>query len=205
MPHAPNTYNSHVSCTYSDHSTLGMYVLHGTEAVYFTLQNKCSATIWPGTLSGTGPLLINGGTRLKPGQSITIDVPYKWSGRFWARTNCKFDRTGKGTCATGDSGGLEHCGGAGGAPPVTLAEFTLDDKNFYDVSLVDGYNIPISIYPYDGTGDCKKVECSANLKLRCPKDLRVVNNGKIVACKSACTAYNTLNIVASILLRWSLW
>ncbi|XP_050209278.1 pathogenesis-related thaumatin-like protein 3.5 [Mercurialis annua] len=163
----------------------------GAEAAKFTLQNKCRSTIWPGSLSGGGPLLINGGTRLKPGQSITIDVPHKWSGRFWARTGCHFDRSGKGKCATGDCGGLKHCGGVGGVPPVTLAEFTLDDLNFYDVSLVDGYNVPISIYPYGGTGDCKKVECFANLNPRCPKDLQMRVNGRVVACKSACAAYNT--------------
>lgn len=37
---------------------------------------------------------------------------------------------------------------AQGIPPVTLAEFALrqaDGKDFYDVSLVDGYGLPVSL------------------------------------------------------------
>ena len=34
----------------------------------------------------------------------------------------------------------------GGEPPVTLAEFTLNgggDQDYYDISLVDGFNLPM--------------------------------------------------------------
>ncbi|CAL1379723.1 unnamed protein product [Linum trigynum] len=161
-------------------------------AATFTLQNRCSTTIWPGTLSGRGPLLINGGTQLNPGQSITFDVPHQWSGRFWPRTGCSFGPNNH-KCSTGDcGGGLLQCNGVGGEPPATLAEFTLDDLNFYDVSVVDGFNIPVSIYPSGGTGDCKKVECFSDLNTSCPQELQVVDDGgRVVACKSACTAYHT--------------
>jgi Thaumatin family len=75
-------------------------------------------------------------------------APSGWSGRFWGRSGCSFDSSGRGSCSTGDCGSGEiECKGAGAAPPATLIEFTLDgsdNKDFYDVSLVDGYNLPVS-------------------------------------------------------------
>ncbi|KAF2317464.1 hypothetical protein GH714_022539 [Hevea brasiliensis] len=61
---------------------------------------------------------------------------------------------GKPLLARGDCGGAFHCNGLGGTPPATLAEITLgNDQDFYDVSLVDGYNIAMSITPYRGSGN----------------------------------------------------
>lgn len=41
-----------------------------------------------------------------------------------------------------------------GVPPTTLAEFTIsgkDEQTFFDVSLVDGYDLDMAIVPvYDG-------------------------------------------------------
>jgi hypothetical protein len=103
--------------------------------------------VWPGLLSGSGtPPLETTGFALAPGQLRSLYAPQGWSGRFWGRSGCTFDASGKGSCATGDCGSGEvECHGAGASPPTTLAEFTLDDdggKDFYDVSLVDGYNLP---------------------------------------------------------------
>ncbi|KAF2324512.1 hypothetical protein GH714_014959 [Hevea brasiliensis] len=128
-------------------------------ATVFTLQNLCSYTIWPGTLSGNGAATLgDGGFVLSPGSSIQLQAPPSWSGRFWARTGCKFDDSGAGKCVTGDCGGILKCTG-GGAPPVTLAEFTIaanhNDKDFYDVSLVDGYNIGLGVKALGGSGDCQ--------------------------------------------------
>ncbi|CAA3029704.1 pathogenesis-related protein 5-like [Olea europaea var. sylvestris] len=165
----------------------------GTNASVFTFQNNCQDTIWPGTLSGSGkPLLNNGGFQLGPAESTTIDAPKGWSGRFWARSGCTFDQSGKGNCTTGDCGNVLQCNGAGGAPPVSLAEFTLDSpQDFYDVSLVDGYNMPISIVPSGGSGNCSEVKCVSDLNKECPQDLVVAGgNGATVACKSACLAFN---------------
>ncbi|KAF2324513.1 hypothetical protein GH714_014964 [Hevea brasiliensis] len=55
-------------------------------ATVFTLQNLCSYTIWPGTLSGNGAATLGGGGFvLSPGSSIQLQAPPSWSGRFWAR------------------------------------------------------------------------------------------------------------------------
>ncbi|KAL8500749.1 hypothetical protein ACS0TY_020366 [Phlomoides rotata] len=167
----------------------------GSNAAVFTLQNRCKETIWPGILAGGGhPQLTNGGLKLAPNARINIEAPTGWSGRFWARTGCSFDSSGmQGNCTTGDCSGQLECSGTGGEPPVSLAEFTLNSPlDFYDVSLVDGFNLPISIIPVGGSGNCTAVECSSNLNLRCPKVLRVrgnQQNGKPVACKSACLAF----------------
>uniref|UniRef100_A0A804UJB4 Thaumatin-like protein 1 n=1 Tax=Zea mays TaxID=4577 RepID=A0A804UJB4_MAIZE len=115
--------------------------------ITFTFTNRCGDTVWPGLLSGSGtPPLETTGFALAPGQLRSLYAPQGWSGRFWGRSGCTFNASGKGSCATGDCGSGEvECRGAGASPPATLAGFTLDDdggKDFYDVSLVDGYNLP---------------------------------------------------------------
>ncbi|KAG8389973.1 hypothetical protein BUALT_Bualt01G0035100 [Buddleja alternifolia] len=165
-------------------------------ATLITLQNSCSNTVWPGTLSGNGGATLgDGGFALTPGSPpVSFTVPPGWSGRFWARTGCNFDDAGNGKCATGDCGGVLKCKG-GGAPPVSLVEFTIGSgsgvKDFYDVSLVDGYNVGISVRPSGGSGDCQTAGCVADLNANCPKELQQVGDGgAVVACKSACAAFN---------------
>jgi hypothetical protein len=55
-------------------------------------------------------------------------------------------------CETGDCGGVLDCPvGIAGDAPATLAEFTLQkgsaNFDYYDVSMVDGYNVPAEITP----------------------------------------------------------
>uniref|UniRef100_A0A0E0Q3V0 Uncharacterized protein n=1 Tax=Oryza rufipogon TaxID=4529 RepID=A0A0E0Q3V0_ORYRU len=84
---------------------------------------------------------IGGGDfKLSPGANVSFPAPDGWSDRLWARTDCAPSGTASLACATGYFGGAVSCS-LGGAPPVTLAEFTLggaDGKDFYDVSLVGG-------------------------------------------------------------------
>ncbi|EHA8586418.1 Thaumatin-like protein [Cocos nucifera] len=134
----------------------------------------------------------DGGLQLEPGLSAHVHAPAGWSGRMWPRRDCSFDLSGRGSCLTGDCGGLLHCAGAGGSPPVTLAEFTLDSPvDYYDVSLVDGYNAPVSVVPMGGAGSCRPVTCESDLNRSCPGPLRVEREGDVVACKSACMAFGT--------------
>ncbi|KAL6574415.1 Thaumatin-like protein 1 [Orobanche hederae] len=172
-------------------------VLAGVSASTFTFVNKCEFTVWPGILSNAGiaPLLPTG-FALENGGSRVIDAPSSWGGRFWGRTVCAEDSTGKFICQTGDCGsGKLECDGSGAAPPATLAEFTLDGsggKDFYDVSLVDGYNLPMLVVPQGGSGDnCTSTGCVVDLNGSCPPELRVTSAGEGVACKSACGAFGT--------------
>ncbi|MED6125040.1 hypothetical protein PIB30_064661 [Stylosanthes scabra] len=165
-------------------------------ATLFTLQNNCKYTVWLGTLSGNNPTALDTGLTLTSGSSFQMTVQAGWSGRFWGRTGCNFDSAGNGKCATGNClGGLKCTGG--GVPPVTLVEFTTGsvgngNKDFYDVSLVDGYNVPMGVRAIGGTGDCQYASCEHDLNGNCPKELQVKDaTGSVVACKSACVAFNT--------------
>ncbi|OAY83426.1 thaumatin-like protein 1b [Ananas comosus] len=175
----------------------------GAMCATFTIRNNCGYTVWPGMLSGAGTApLSTTGFALASGQSSSMDVPSGWSGRFWGRTLCSADATtGVFSCATGDCGsGTVACSGTGAAPPATLAEFTLDGSggmDFYDVSLVDGYNLPMLVVPQGGTaGNCTATGCLVDLNGVCPSDLKVVlsaanGGGAAVACKSACEAFGS--------------
>lgn len=179
-------------------SFLTLSFLSEVQTTSFKIVNKCRYTIWPGLLSGaTSPPLPTTGFTLKSGNSRTIQIPKGWSGRIWARTLCGQDSDRKFSCITADCGsGKVACAGGGAKPPATLAEFTLngaDGLDFYDVSLVDGYNIPMLIVAKGGTrGGCSATGCLVDLNGGCPVDLKVARgngSGSGVACRSACEAF----------------
>ncbi|XP_058068178.1 pathogenesis-related thaumatin-like protein 3.5 [Magnolia sinica] len=173
--------------------------LSPSQSSTFTIVNNCPHMIWPGTLAGAGTLqLPTTGFQMNSGQSARIVAPLGWSGRIWARTGCRFDESGAGTCQTGDCGGKMECHGMGAAPPATLFEITLgmgNDDDYYDVSLVDGYNLPIMAMPRGVNGGCNATGCMADLNSGCPKELQVIEGGPgsagVVACKSACEAFGS--------------
>ncbi|EYU27085.1 hypothetical protein MIMGU_mgv1a020262mg, partial [Erythranthe guttata] len=78
-------------------------------------------------------------------------------------------------------------------PPVILAEFSLAVKDFYDVSLVDGYNVGVGVQPTGGSGDCHYAACARDVIGSFPNELQLVSSGggTVVACKSTCVAFHT--------------
>ncbi|KAL2487381.1 Pathogenesis-related thaumatin superfamily protein [Abeliophyllum distichum] len=162
----------------------------------FYVTNKCPFPIWPATVANHGhPVLAKGGFNLAQGKTRQFSCPGDWSGRIWARTACNFSSGLKPACETGDCNGLLECNGVVGVPPATLVEFALQlnksPPSFYDVSLVDGYNLPVSVATTPSMKKCRIGGCSKNLKTRCPSELQVVNKkGEVVACKSACLRFN---------------
>jgi len=109
------------------------------------------------------------------------------AGSVWDKTGC--NNNGK-NCVTGES----PPGGRTTLQAVTLAEFGLDKYiglDFYDMSLVDGFNLPMAISPNNVVnGDrCRELKCNFNFNV-CPnqRNFREVVGGKMVACKSACSA-----------------
>ncbi|KAI4314746.1 hypothetical protein L6164_027623 [Bauhinia variegata] len=182
---------------------LSLFILQfllGSYSAKFTIVNQCSYTVWPGILSSAGTAqLSTTGFALQPGESNILSLPTAWSGRLWGRTLCSQDSTGKFTCITGDCGSSTlECAGRGAAPPATLAEFTLNGAgglDFYDVSLVDGYNLPMTVEPQGGTpgaGNCTTTGCVVDLNGNCPTELKVTSSEdgrESVACKSACEAF----------------
>ncbi|RLN04271.1 thaumatin-like protein [Panicum miliaceum] len=160
----------------------------------FTIVNQCEEVIWPAVTPASESFGRGGGFALRPGQSVSFTAPAGgWSGRVWARTGCRFDASGNGSCATGACGTALKCGGASGAPPASLAEFTLaSPADFYDVSLVDGFNLPVAVRPVNGRGgNCSAAGCDDDLRRTCPPDLAVRAGGRTVACRSACDVFDT--------------
>ena len=159
-----------------------------------TFVNAVSQTIWVASGEQTPkPALSTTGWVLKPGQQITITVPDHWNGRFWGRTGCSFDAGGHGSCQTGDCGKFQ-CTGYGKIP-ASLAEFNLNswqNLDFYDVSLVDGSNLPLYINithgktkdPISASG-CSKAGCTRDVP--CPAALKVSGGG----CESPCGVFKT--------------
>lgn len=114
------------------------------------MHNKCRFPIWPATAPNNGyPVLADGGFYLPSGHTRRIIVRWKWTGRLWARTGCNFASNCNRACQTSDCDGRLQCNGLIGTPPATLVQISVQadqtKPNFYDVSLVDGYNLPVSV------------------------------------------------------------
>lgn len=93
--------------------------------------------------------------------------------RIWAHTGC--NQMG------------QNCNDPGNY--VSLAEFyyTETGQIWYDVSQVDGYNLPITMeVPGNPTGGrCSVGRCQFNIDANCPANLkRGNNNGKTAACEN---------------------
>jgi hypothetical protein len=161
-----------------------------------TLINRTRATIWPAAWPGS----VSGqtGWTLPAGGSVSVIVPDRWNGRLWGRTGCRFQR-GRGHCQTGDCDGLYQCGGWGQIP-ATLAEYDMDSfdhLDFYDVSMVDGSNLPMYIRISHGktknrisVNGCEHgVGCT--YEVNCPAALQVHAARRLVGCISPCARFHT--------------
>ncbi|KAI0079988.1 thaumatin-like protein [Panus rudis PR-1116 ss-1] len=161
-----------------------------------TVYNGCPFTIWPAMFTdlhaGTAVPDYTTGWEAAPYTHVTFNVPDNWkAGRIWARRNCNFNNPAPATqCSSGGcNGGLVCDRNTGtGVPPVTLAEFTFQgdgNQDFYDVSLVDGYNLPMRI---DNNKGCHVADCPVDLGPNCPAPLKgpFDASGFPVGCKSAC-------------------
>ncbi|KAF7732313.1 hypothetical protein EC973_005209 [Apophysomyces ossiformis] len=142
------------------------------------VQNSCGSKLYVGQ-SPNGQQY-GSFVEVPAGGSHTFDFPMGWAGRIWGRTSCQ----GK------------SCTFAGIGAPATLAEFYLNGKEtFYDISLVDGWNLPVKITPIGSNGNgtvgdsnaylCGISTCSSLPS--CPTGFETSDGG----CMSACTKYRT--------------
>eukprot|EP01084_Bolivina_argentea_P200577 342983_1 len=118
-----------------------------------------------------------------------------------------------GSCRGEDQNGNYIC--AGPQAPASLAEFTLaNNKNqndFYDVSLVDGYGIPVSFKPISstynladtinyqslGSNACDEAEVNFfEAKSKCPHSLRI--DGTVTKDSSVSFDFSSLSYCRSI-------
>ncbi|MEU2621728.1 thaumatin family protein [Streptomyces sp. NPDC007157] len=165
-----------------------------------TLVNRLGQTIWPAIAADPKHPVEATGWVLRPGASLTFRIPDHWDVRLWARTGCSFDAAGHGHCLTGDCGRFQ-CGSTWGEFPSTLAEFNLNAWNgmdFYDVSLVEGNNLPMWINSFGGSSrdridanGCSPAGCTRDANATCPTKLQRVRDGHVVACLSACLVFKT--------------
>jgi len=105
---------------------------------------------------------------------------------YLGTAKCNFNGAGRGTCETGDCNGLLQCQ-AFGKPPNTLAEYALNQFNnldFFDISLVDGFNVPMDFSPV--SGNCRGIRCAADINGQCPNPLRASGG-----CNNPCTVFKT--------------
>lgn len=174
-------------------SVAAFFMAAGTAARIITVYNACPFTVWPAMFTGQGTRPNHPTGWEAPSWShVDINVPEDWrAGRIWARRNCNFSNgsSGPNTCISGGCNGGFECVNPG-VPPATLAEFTLSGdggRDFYDVSLVDGANLPMRITNNRG---CPVAECGVDLGPDCPGPLRgpFDSTGFPLGCKSACIA-----------------
>ncbi|KAI0787897.1 Osmotin thaumatin-like protein [Fomes fomentarius] len=172
---------------------------HGVGARTLTVVNNCEFTIWPALFTdmNVSPSKPDQTTGWEQGahQTVSFDVPNDWqAGRIWGRRGCDFSTSTPGPtqCLDGGcNGGLVCDPTTGtGVPPATLAEFTFGingGPDNYDVSLVDGFNLPMTISNNKG---CAQGSCPVDLNPNCPAELRgpTDSSGQVVGCNSACTA-----------------
>ncbi|KAG6778532.1 hypothetical protein POTOM_014869 [Populus tomentosa] len=174
----------------------------GVDSATLTILNNCDYTIWPGINSTYDPRprlylipAIPTGFSLGKNDWQDITTYDDWAGRLWGRTNCTEDiDTGKFSCITGDcgSGKIECSTVPARSSPVTMAEFKINNAglDFFNVSLLDGYNLPLLVLPSNRS--CKKAGCVVDLNGVCPPELTVKSSdGKIAGCSSACEAFNS--------------
>ncbi|KAK4260548.1 hypothetical protein QN277_003646 [Acacia crassicarpa] len=150
-------------------------------AAMFNISNNCSYTVWAAALPG-------GGRRLNSGENWALNIAAGTSqARIWPRTNCSFDQSGRGRCLTGDCDGVLECNQTG-TPPNTLAEFSLNQYNnmdFFDISLVDGFNVPLEISP-NSTVCNNTIRCTGDITEQCPGELKVTGG-----CQNPCTVFKS--------------
>ncbi|KAJ6769544.1 hypothetical protein OIU79_020401 [Salix purpurea] len=165
--------------------------ISGVVSTTFTITNSRSYTVWPGVSSAGGSAFSTTGFSLEKNELKILKAPVSWSGRFWGRTYCTEDSSGNFSCITGDCGsGKLECSGSFGAPPATWAAITLglNGLDYYDVSVVDGFNLPLLVVP--SGQNCSSTGCIGDVNESCPTELEVTTGteGKRVGCKGACKA-----------------
>ncbi|TQE10627.1 hypothetical protein C1H46_003740 [Malus baccata] len=116
-----------------------------------------------------------------------FDIRNNYAYIVWAAAvpGCSFDGAGRGRCQTSDCGGVLQYQGYG-QPPNTLAEYALNQFNnldFFDISLVDGFNVPMDFSPtFDGC--TRGIRCTADFNGQCPNQLRAPGG-----CNNPCTVF----------------
>jgi hypothetical protein len=148
-------------------------------------QNNCKQTVTAGLLGSSTQGVQN--YNVHRGQSHTLTLPNNWSGRAWGRYQCYSSKR---------RSNATQCGAPGTPNPASLAEFTFGayaGLDFYDLSMVDGYNMPIKITPVgtkQGSNKYDRGSPTCSSLPHCPSRLTVKGlDGKLLGCQSDCSKY----------------
>ncbi|KAL0408299.1 UNVERIFIED_CONTAM: Thaumatin-like protein [Sesamum radiatum] len=135
----------------------------------------------------SGPLLrlvaAEGSTRASPGRSTlhqALSRPGSGAGLI-ATSMAVVEANVRRVTATGSWNARVTVG------PLTPWEFALNQPNnldFVDISLVDGFNIPMEFSPT--TDVCRNLRCTAPINEQCPNELRAPGG-----CNNPCTVFGT--------------
>ncbi|CAN4127423.1 unnamed protein product [Withania somnifera] len=125
-------------------------------AATILVRNNCPYTVWAAGVP------VGGGKRLERDQTWTINAPPGTKqARIWGRTGCNFDASGKGKCQTGDCNGI-----------------------FFDISLVDGFNVPMEFSP-TSNGCTRGITCKGDqINQQCPNELKTPGG-----CNNPCLVF----------------
>jgi Thaumatin family len=174
--------------------------LAATNQTRLSVTNRCDFPVWMATEPNAQKAPLSEGTvKLSKGESRDYSIAREgWAGRLWSKTGC--DSNGR-NCAAGEA--VPPCPPSGCQPPAdTKVEFyfpniSSTEAAWYDISLVDGYSLPMEIQPRGGeSGSCIKTTCNLSLN-NCPQDetlglgnLGVFKDGKVVQCLAPCKRWN---------------
>ncbi|KAL2902453.1 Osmotin-like protein OSML13 [Bienertia sinuspersici] len=166
---------------YASIFTLLLSYITLTHATTINVVNNCAYPVWAAADPGSGK-------RLNKGDSWVVSPqPGTKMARIWGRTGCSFDGNGNGNCQTGGCGKLDCDPGHWGDNPKTVFEYTLAQPNnptdTLDISLIEGFNIPITFTPTSNTGGkCRQISCRADINGQCPQKWKAPHG-----CSNPCT------------------
>ncbi|ORZ22094.1 thaumatin [Absidia repens] len=163
----------------------GFSIAAPTGGVQVVVKNQCDYDLTVSKL--TNGASSGSSDKVSKGSSKNYALDETWQGRFFGRVSCS------GT----------NCTTAGASDPASLAEFTFrgsGGNDFYDISFVDGFNLPMKIVPIGGSSgnssnssstgyECGTPTCSSIPT--CPDDMKIYTDGKYTSCQSACAKYGT--------------
>jgi hypothetical protein len=126
---------------------------------------------------------------------LNITLPASSQGRVWGRTGCGPDvisPTGW-SCRTGDCAGQQASTESGSGPAMLLEYNLAGGSDFYDISAVDGFNLPMTVTPtgLGGLGVCEATLCAVDASTCPPKAQLILDGGIPGACYSACSAVHS--------------
>lgn len=144
-----------------------LLLVYSSSAEELNIRNNCGRPIYVKSAGvNSGPFSLGNG------QSRSVSINRGSSARVWAQLGC--------------DGGGNNCETTEGY--LSLAEMHWDSNGmtWYDVSMVDGYNLPTKMEPYNpgAGGNCRSASCNFDINRNCPGGNKINKNGRAVACKN---------------------